>query len=151
MNKNNILIKITLIVILGVCICLIFLNLEKLKKAERKETQNNEIVENNKVTEDNKVTENNEISGWSNYEGPEFGGLEFEYPEEWGELLYANRLLYENSMGSKVYYIPQYQKIKGIWYHEPSNTLAFIERGEKYYVSLYGEIYRETLLRSIPE
>lgn len=139
LNLFRLLITITLIIIFVVCIYLIFLNLEKLKKAERKEVENNEIVE------DNKIAENNEINGWKSYKSPEDDDLEFQYPEEWGELLYGDRLLYGNSMGSRIYYLPQYQKIKGIWYHKPSNTLAFIERGEKYYVYSYGEIYREIL------
>lgn len=136
MSKKNILITVILIVVYGVCICLIFLNLEKLRREETGETENNEIVKNGEVAE------NNEVNGWKNYESPWYADFEFQYPEEWGELLYD---LGNPGLGGIYHFLP-YQKIRKVWYHKPSNTLAFMERGEKC-LTFGGVIksYEETL------
>ncbi len=70
-------------------------------------------------------------------------GIEFNYPE-WGSL---SESFNEEQLEVGIYhFIPEEEKIKKIWYHQPSGMLAFVEKGEEY-ESLFdlGKVDQEIL------
>jgi len=86
-----------------------------------------------------------EITDWKSYKNQEYG-LEFEYPREWGTILFE----YSESVGVFVFTSPE-EKIKMICYHQPSDTIAFIEYGRKFYLSSVGEERYQQILKVIDQ
>ena len=111
--------------------CAAYLGYKLGKEETRTETINN-----------SQIVENNEVNGWRSYQIlGKFPWLEFQYPKEWGELLYD---LGDPELGGIYHFLP-YQKIKEVWYHKPSNTLAFMEREKKCLTFGGIEAYEKTL------
>jgi len=86
-----------------------------------------------------------EISDWRVYKNQEYG-LEFEYPGEWGEITFESQ-----KTGELFIFNSPEEKIGGIWYHQLSGMMAFIEYGRKFYLLSIGEERYQEMLKVIDQ
>lgn len=75
----------------------------------------------------------------------EIYGIEFKYPKEWDSL--ALQSITKDNMDSKIYrFAATGELVSSLYYHQPSEMIAFIAKGEKYNLA-YGGGSRQDILR----
>jgi hypothetical protein len=76
----------------------------------------------------------------------EIYGIEFKYPKEWGSL--ALQSIKKDVIGSKIYrFVASSESISEIYYHQPSQMIAFIAKGERYEAKVGRGWNRQDILR----
>ena len=86
------------------------------------------------------LTTSHETTNWDTYRNEEYG-FEFKYPKEWGELKielpenvsdsYFKEILTQQIQKDVFSFTSGNSEIVKVWYHSPSNTLAFIKKGKE--------------------